>query len=163
MPQSDIAKYHLGHGLERASPKYVDMTFLHHGHPSLGQMPSAQQTQLDLFGIWLGKALATCRNWLLSVCDVHLPLCGAGMGSDPSFPDLTSDLGTSLHPFFHPCHPPGCSPSPAPSHPSASSSFSLSHPHSLHLQQPPECPFSRDDPSSACHPQLSFPQLHNTL
>lgn len=105
-PQSDIAKYHLGRGLERASPKYVDMTFLHHGHPSLGQMPSAQQTQLDLFGIWPSKALATCRNWLLSVCDIHLPPCGAGMGSDPSFPDLTSDLGTSLHPFFQPWLPP---------------------------------------------------------
>lgn len=41
----------LGDGLEGASPNNVDMTFLHYGHHSLGEIPSALQMQLHLFGI----------------------------------------------------------------------------------------------------------------
>lgn len=114
-------------------------------------------------GFWIIKALATCTNWVLSVCDIHLPPCGAGIGSHPSFPDLIRDIPTSLLSFSHPCHPPGCSTSPPLFHPSTSSSFSLSHSHSLHLQEPPECPFSREWPFLWVPPPVILPQAPQHL
>lgn len=112
-------------------------------------------------GFWLIKALATCSNWVLSVCDIHLPPCEAGIGSDPSFPDPITDIASSLHSFFHPCHPPGCSTSPALFH--LQQFFPLPPPIPCISSSLLNVPSPENDLSSECHPQLSLPQLHNTL